>query len=369
MKILHVMASCSRSSGVAQVIMSYYRRIYRDVTFDFLLFWQEDASFEEEILSCGGHVFYTGKPGVRDISAYLRTVDDFFSQHRGEYDAVHLHELYLNTLIFPIAKKYGIKTRIAHSHTTKFSDQWSHAVRNRLLCLPISLLATDFFACSRAAGSAAFGSKVVSEHRLYVLSNAIDPQRFIFSADGRGALRKEFGLEEDFVVGNIGRFSPQKNHELLLRIFQKLLEKKPNARLLLVGDGSLKDAITLQARRLGIMDRVVFAGERSDVGALLSAMDCFVLPSRFEGLGIVLVEAQCNGLPCIASDVVPEEAEILPSFCRLSLRDRPARWADAILCAEPRTSDTENLIFAAHFDIAQEAPRLLEKYDALIRKN
>ncbi len=362
MKILHVMASCSHASGVAQVMMSYYRRIYDSVTFDFLLLWDEEDSFKEEISALGGSVYFTGKPALRDIPDYCRKIDRFFREREGEYDAVHLHELYLNPFIFPLAKKYGIGTRIAHSHTTKLSYNKIRALRNRILYLPVNHLATHFFACSKAAGRVAFGRKTVDEGRLYVVNNAIDPQLFAFSPSDRENSRKEFGLRDEFVVGHVGRLSPEKNHAFLLAVFREVLEARPDARLLLVGDGSLMNSLREQASRTGIRDSVIFAGQRSDVGALLSAMDCFVLPSLSEGLGIVLIEAQCNALPCVASDAVPEEARILRSFRTLSLNDDSAQWTKAILGAGEREKEAVAAITAAGFNIFDEAPKLLEKY-------
>ena len=368
MRILHVMASCSRASGVAQVIMNYYRQISKDVVFDFLLFWREEDSFEEEIHSLGGMVFYTGKPNLKSIAGYIRKLDSFFKSNQGKYDAVQLHELYINSIIFPLAKRAGIKIRIAHSHTTKYSEKSFNAIRNRLLYLPIKMTATDFFACSKDAGKVAFGNRIVESGKLYIVNNAICIERFFFSFDNRNKKRQEFGLEDVFVVGHTGRFSPAKNHEFLLKIFQEVLKRRPASKLLLVGDGKLKRQIQEYAKIIEIDDHIIFTGQRKDNNELLSAMDCFVLPSVSEGLGIVLIEAQSNGLPCLASSVVPDEAKVLSSFKSIDLSKGESYWAEEILKANERTADANIAMTNAGFNIIVEGPKLEKKYKALTER-
>ena len=366
MRILQVMASCSRSSGVAQVMMNYYRHISDQVVFDFLLFWREEDSFEEEIRELGGNVFYTGKPSISTVIDYIRRIKDFFHNNIGVYDAVHLHELYINSIIFPIAKRNGIKVRIAHSHTTKYSEKKSNALRNWLLCLPINYNATSYFACSTDAGITLFGKRIVNKQKLYVVNNAIDCSKYIYSEKSRDAIRREFDLADDFVVGHVGRFSPVKNHKYLIRTFMKVVEEKPRSKLLLIGEGALKGQIKSLVNENNLQNNVVFIGQRKDIGDFLSAMDCFVLPSLFEGLGIVLIEAQCNGLPCVASSEVPGEARILSNYETVSLDSGYNTWAAKIIQSNGREINAYEKVTNAGFNIFVESPRLVEKYKNLI---
>lgn len=370
MKILHIMASCSIESGVAQVAMSYYRNISDDVTFDFLLYWDVPNSFKEEIERLGGTVYVTGKPGVKSAVSYLRQLDCFFSEHEGEYDAVHLHEVYLGSIIFPIAKRHGIRVRIAHSHTTKLSERKFGEIRNKVLYFPVKWVATHFFGCSKAAGEAAFGAGITGGPDFYLMKNAIDTERFEFSDAGRAHVRTEFGLGDCPVIGHVGRFCTQKNQQFLLEIFAEIRKKKPDAKLMLVGNGPQFADVGARAAELGLADHVMCPGARKDIGACLSAMDVFVLPSIFEGLGIVLVEAQCNRLPCVASTQVPMEAKILSGYQSISLEEAPSVWADAIIsCCGAREERAVCKVADAGYKIQNASHMLLDKYKQLCNES
>ena len=371
MRILQVMASAARVSGVAQAVMNYYRHICTDVTFDFLVYWDKGDTFRDEIISLGGRVFLTTEPSVRHLRSYWHEIDNFFAAHAPDYDAVQLHDLYLAPVIFALAKKHGVKVRIAHSHTNKLSEHALGVARNWLLYRSLPWLATDFWGASRWAGISAFGKRIAESDQFTVIRNAIEPNTFIFNTEDRTRIRAEFGIgENDFVLGHIGRFVPQKNHAFLLRVFAELKCQRPDSRLLLVGDGgSLRDAVIAQAARLGIEDSVILAGLRNDIGALLSAMDSFCLPSRFEGLGIVLIEAQANGLACVASNNVPPEAAILPSYRCLSLDNSPKTWAEALLASDSkRDLNAPQQVTEHGFDITYAAPALMEHYKRLVQR-
>lgn len=363
MRILHVMASCSKGSGVAQVVMRYYRQMHTEVTFDFLVYWDVEDSFKEEIEQYGGHVYVEGKPGITQMPAFARRFGEILTEHEEAYTAVHLHDLCLNLALFPVAKKHNITRRIAHSHTTKFSEVWLNALRNRVLFYPVRFLATDFMACSYSAGEVVFGKKICNGSRFNIIKNAIDPSKNLYKQEEREKILKELGIESGLVVGHVGRFSPQKNHFFLLDVFFEVQKIVEDAKLLLVGDGPRFYEIKQKSEELGIGHKVIQTGVRSDVGALLSAMDVFVLPSIFEGLGNVLIEAQCNGLPCIASSVVPQEAAVLPSYQTLALDQSAKDWAQAIVdCANGREAQPQEYLEQTGYDIVSAANKLLQIY-------
>lgn len=367
MRVLQVMSSCGYRAGVAQVVMRYYRNIHREIDFDFLLYWDVEGSYKEEIQAYGGKLFFTGRPGLRQMPAYIRWVDRFFAEHGKEYDAVQLHEIYLNSIILRAAKKYGVPVRIAHSHTTKLSDSRLRAVRNAFLYLPVKRYANVFFACSADAGKAAFGRGILKDERFHVIRNAIALEEYRFSPENRKRIREEMGLkEETLVIGHVGRFAPSKNHCFLLELFCELLKQKTEAKLVLVGVGEDMQKVQQRCEELGLSDSVLFTGLRKDVPAVLSAFDLFCLPSRFEGLGLVLVEAQANGLACLASDGVPEEARVLPSYRRLALRAGAGRWAEELLQMDTqREADTDGALAASGFDIVPESEKLMGLFSEL----
>lgn len=362
LKVLHIMSSCPLNSGVAHVVMRYYRELHEKITFDFLLFRDLSPSFREEIEALGGTVFTTGKPSIKTLGKFRKTLNQFFSEHASEYEAVHLHEVYMAAFVLPVAKKHGIKILISHSHTTDYSDKKLSALRNRLLYALGKKHANTYVGCSKAAGITAFGNDIVSNPSFYVLKNPFDTQSFAFSEDNRQKIRAELGLSpDDFVVGHIGRFSPQKNHSFLIDIFSELVKLKPCAKLVLVGEGRLMEETKEKCNRLGISERVIFCGHRKDTNAVLSAFDYFCFPSVFEGLGLVLIEAQANGLPILTSTTIADEAKVLPSYKQFDLSDGPAKWTRTLAeSAARRDTDALRLIADAGFDIRREAHQYIE---------
>ena len=193
------------------------------------------------------------------------------------------------------------------------------------------------------------------------MNNAIDTQRYIFDSDTRERMRKEMELEDSFVIGHIGRFNYQKNHEFLIDIFNEISKKEPKARLLLVGDGNLRPEIESKITRFGISDKVIMTGVRSDVPDLLQAMDCFVFPSHYEGLPVTVVESQAAGLKCFISEAVTREVDIT-GRCEFLHIDNPKGWADKILSCNLKKVDTYEQIKAAGYDINTTAKQLQKFY-------
>lgn len=267
-----------------------------------------------------------------DFIAYLKALRKFFQEHPC-YDAVHLNSSSKNVFVLYYAKKAGIPVRIAHSHSIDYSSNnmlWK--VVGDVLKYPLRKVATHYLACSQIAGEWLFGKSAVKNGKVKIVKNAIAVDDFTFHQEWRDQLRKDLHIENKFVIGCIGRFVPLKNHQFLIHIIYELKKKEENVCLLLIGTGVLEEELRGRVKSLGLGDNVIFLGFRTDRNKWLSAMDAFVLTSSFEGLGIVLIEAQAAALPTFAPlHVVPIEAKISSLLSFVSLEESPETWADRIL--------------------------------------
>lgn len=364
-KVLHFVSTPSIGSGVMSVIMNYYRHMDRSrIQFDFLCFIPCKDSYEAEINELGGRVFFIPKPGssLKSIWHIYR----FFCEHQNEYGYFHNHEVYLSFFLKPLVMYCEIPTFIVHSHATKYSDRRVAAIRNQMLCFPISFMKCEKFACSKAAGAFLFGKKTIQNCAVHIVHNAIEVEKFMFNNKWREQLRRQFDIEDCFVLGHVGRFVPQKNHIFLLNVFARISETMPKVKLLLVGDGPLKNEVQEYCQKLGIEKNVLFVGQRKDIEKVYSAMDVFVLPSIFEGVGISLIEAQANGLMCVASDEVPQEAKIMNYVKFLPLI--PEYWETELkrLMRDCQRTEQENIrdqFYEMHYEIEAESQWLQKYYE------
>lgn len=265
-----------------------------------------------------------------------------------------------------IAEKMGVPVRIAHSHlTVQTSDRIKIAISN-LFTASLKKTATGYFACGKAAGVYMWGSEIANSSKLYVMRNAVDAQRFQFSDSIRDEYRKKFGFGDKTVIGHIGRFNEQKNHLFLINIFKAYLNIDSTAVLILIGIGELEQQIRELVIKNEMQNNVIFLGQREDVRELYNAFDVFVLPSLYEGLPVVGVEAQANGLPCVFSDTISNEVVILPNTKVLKLSDSAQMWAHVIRNLANRKQndrrDAIDLINAAGYNIEVEAEKLRKYY-------
>lgn len=372
-KVLHFVSTPAIWSGVMSVIMNYYRYIDRSkIQFDFLCFMpcQKTESYEKEIQSLGGQVYFIKKPGSSIDS--MKMLVSFFREHTAEYSWLHNHEVYLSFILEPLAKQYGVKNFIVHCHATKYSDRSAAAFRNRILCFPIRFMKCRRFACSEVAGAFLYGKKALKEKKVYLLHNAIDIRKYAFHSETRQQIRNDLNLKDSFVIGHIGRFVPQKNHKFLIRIFSELLKENASVKLVLVGDGPLRQEIKQLCEHEKIDNNILFLGQQKEIGKLLSAMDILVLPSIFEGLGIVLLEALANGLPAFASEYVPSEVNISSTIQFLPLNE--SQWISSLNSFMMQSSGWERqqifqgdrliqLFQEHHYEIRNEAWRLEAYYE------
>lgn len=348
-RVLHVIAGMG-SGGAEAFLMNMYRHTDRTkVQYDFLL--RSDENFyRDELEALGSRVYYTASFPRHFIKNYFQ-VRKILKENR--YDIVHVHAnaLYYVTALVE-AKRQGISCRIMHSHSTSsYFPQFQFV--HELIKKRVHSLASHCLACSDTAGKWMFDSDYE------ILHNAIALSDFEYSETARTEVRQELGISEDaFVLGHVGHFFSAKNHSFSMDVFNCVVQKKPNACLVLVGDGGLKAELQQLAKQYKIENRVIFAGIRKDVGRVMSSFDAFVFPSLFEGLGIVAIEAQANGMQTFASEAVPIEAELTPLMHRLSLELGPEAWADKILDANCTRRETQNQLRQAGYDISLEAKKL-----------
>lgn len=335
----------STNNGVKQYAMNNWNYIDHDkFQFDFALV-RNDPSIASELKQSGAGVKQIVASADADQARYITEVKALLSEN---YDVVHLHtSFWKRLLIEELAVACHVPKIIVHSHTTLVDIQ-EEEKRKKAESLHFALrdqfdlsLATDLCACSRAAADWLFGAQIPRD-KIQIMKNAIDVERFVFAPQLRTAARKKLGLEDQFVIGHIGRFTYQKNHEFLIDTFFKVKKQIPKAKLLLIGEGPLLHSTKEKVTARHLTDDVIFAGQRSDVPDLLQAMDVFCLPSRFEGLGIVLIEAQAAGLPCLVSPYIPEDGIITSLPQRIPL-DSEA-WAEGILTIALERPSRENML-------------------------
>ncbi|MDD3429091.1 MAG: glycosyltransferase family 1 protein [Oscillospiraceae bacterium] len=367
-RILQVVTSMRRG-GLETMIMNYYRNMDRtQVQFDFLVHRSFTAEYDEEILSMGGQIYRMPAITAQNIGSYMKQLQRFFAQH-SEYKIVHSHIDSLSTLPLYAAKKAGVPLRIAHSHNTRFDRDKKLPLRLVSRAL-LPHCANLYWGCGEQAVRYMFGESVYKKGNYTVLPNAIDLNSFAYNELLRRKKRQELGLSEDtFAVGHIGRFSWQKNHTRLLDIFAAIHKQNPNSVLLLAGTGTLLGDTLKKAELLGLKDFVQYLGVCSDTNALYQALDVLVLPSHYEGLPVVGIEAQVSGLPCVFSDVITQEAAIGKPVTYIALEETDDYWAKAVCSLQNTPRKTHTQAFAnAGYSIEPAAQKLQQWYLTNYRK-
>ena len=361
-RILQVVTYMGRG-GLETMLMNYYRKIdHTKVQFDFLVHRDFEADYDNEIKSMGGKIYHISR--LNPINKqYKNELDNFFKQHP-EYKIIHSHLDCMSGIPLKEAKKCDIPIRIAHAHSSNQTKDIKYVLK-LLYKRNITKSANYLFACGEQAGRWMFNTDDFK-----VLNNAIDAKKYSFNAEIRDVRRKEFNIPNDsIVIGHVGRFMAPKNHELIIDIFNKIHFNNPDAYLMLIGEGDLKESIIEKVKELHLEDYVIFTGLRSDVNELLQAMDVFLFPSLYEGLPVSIVEAQAAGLPCLISDKVPIECKKTDLVYQINLNDPVDVWADKVNeLSHIQRRDTYEDIKNAGFDIIENAKWLENFYLDMYKK-
>lgn len=339
-RVLHVFAALD-SGGVANFVMNTYRCIDRNkIQYDFALTGGEKSFMDDEAVSFGARLFYFGDG--KSIEENLRAV----LINEGPFEAIHSHVFFYSGLVLREARKCGVPVRIAHAHNahTGESSSITRKAYEATMRYLINANATVMLGCSEKACRYVFGNSSMGDSRTAVLPDGIDCDRFAFDEETRKKVRSEYGLEDRFVVGHVGHLNPAKNHEKIISVFAEFAKQRADAALMLVGDGELESKVRTKVSELFLDDKVVFAGAHTDVERMYQAMDVFIFPSRYEGFGMAMIEAQASGLACVASDVVPEDTNADGRAVYLPLSEPDEVWAAALLAAPERSTGSANKV-------------------------
>lgn len=346
--------------GVEAVVMNYYRNIDKTkIQFDFICDSDSTNIPYDEIKKMGGKVILV--PPYQKILKYHKKLKEVLKE--GNYKIVHSHINTLSVFSLFAAKCAGIPVRIAHSHSTTNKKEWKKNLLKMVLRPLTVLFATNYMACTEHAGRWMFGNKKYNKNEIYILNNAIDLEKFKYNEQIRLDKRKELDLSEDtFVIGHVGRFVEQKNHSFLIDVFNEVHKKNAKSVLMLIGQGPLVSEIKDKVKKLHLEDNVLFLGQREDTNELYQVMDLFFFPSLYEGLGIVMIEAQCAGLPCVASTEVPKIAQISKNVVFIDLKKNVKEWLKYCKYKNNDRKHLSKLIEESEYNIINEVTKLEDYY-------
>ena len=354
--------------GIENFLLNYYKNMNRDeFVFDVIVHGEKRGMLEGIFEDMGATIYHIPTKH-ESIIQNMRAMKKIIKV--GKYDIVHAHQQVIGFIPMYYAKKAGVKMRITHSHS---ANEEKGIFRKIVKCFLLQLLkknTTNWFACGQDAGRALWGENAIEQKQVHIMKNAIHLEKFIFNPLIREQKREELGIRSELVIGNVGRFSVEKNHEFLVEIFNEIHKINDSSILLLVGRGELEEKVKRQVENLGLRDSVIFLGVRNDVPELLQVMDVFLLPSKSEGLPVVLVEAQTAGLKVIASDIVTKEIKITELITYISLEKSSKYWADQTieLIKNNNKIDPYQQMQLNGYDIKLEAKKMEQYYSEAINK-
>lgn len=330
MKVLQIVGGMD-IGGTETMLMNLYREVHKKVRFDFISYYEKEAYYDKEIEALGGKIITLESPKK---SGQVKSVFNLYKVIRdGDYDIVHAHTLFNCGAAMIAARLAGAKIRISHAHTNldignSFIKKYYFLIMKYL----INSNSTNLLACSNSAGKYLFGDKVVSKNKYKVLPNYVDYKRFL-KCDDKNSIREELGIKhQDIIVGHIGRFVDAKNHKFLIEVLNMMIKKNKRIKALLVGVGPLRKEIEHKIKDLKLENNIYLLGIRNDTEKILNNCDLFIFPSIYEGLGLVMLEAQSCGLPCLVSEAIQPEADLSIGLIKqLNLKDGIDKWSNEAL--------------------------------------
>lgn len=365
LRVLHVLHVLNRG-GAEAMVMNLYRHIDRTrVQFDFLVHSQEKGIFEDEVISMGGRIFRVQAFNGYNLISYYKECLRFFKQHP-EIRAVHGHLGSCAAYYLHAANKCG-KFTIAHSHSAGNIKSF-YDLSYKLFSYPTRWIADQLFGCSTEAGLARYGTYAVKSDRYRNFNNAVDTNQFQFSQENRTTFRTEFGINNNtLIIGTVGRVTLQKNPLRIYSIFKEIIRFQPNVKCMWVGTGEMEEQIKDMISRDCLEDKIIMTGVRSDIPAIMSALDCMIFPSLWEGLPVSVIESQMANLPCVLSTNISRETEISDLLSWYNLSEPDYKWAaEAIRLASIHKNIREHYNFVpaeSGYDINSTAKSLMQFYE------
>ncbi len=369
-RILMVVGSLGMG-GAETLLVNLLKNIDRDVImFDFVCL--DDGAhgvYEDTVKELGSNVYHLPKYKIYNSGSFKKAWERFFNEHP-DYKIIHTHHSSSVAIILKIAKQHGLYC-IAHSHSAGFNHSGLMGLLHKSLTKKTRKRADHFFTCSHPAAVAAFGKEVADDPtRLTMLNNGVLSSNYRYNPEIRKSIREELRLDDDVTLyAHVGRFTYQKNHKYLLKIFAEVLKKDPKSRLLLLGEGELKSEIMLNISNLGLEGKVIIKGIVLNPWDYLQAADYFVFPSINEGLPLSVVEAQASGLKVLMSDTIAKETIITDLVSTMSIEVEPSLWADKLIATKNyKRRDTYQEVIKSGFDISSSAKFMQDYYVNLLKE-
>lgn len=364
LRILHMIGSLNVGGSQTMIINLLENINTKEVQFDFIVDHPSENYFNKKVESYGSRIFYMPNFKLYNILKIRSAWKDFFKKHP-EYKVLHVHVRSYASIFIPIAKKNGLKT-IIHSHSTSNGSGFSALIKNALQ-YPLRYQADYFFACSSDAGKWLFGSNIVNNKNFFIIRNAIDTKKYIANDSIRFEYRQKYNiLYDEIVYIHVGRFHETKNHVFLLNLFSKINDINPKSKLVLVGDGQLRNNIEMKIRELRLEKKIVLVGNVDHVYDYLQMADVFLFPSLWEGLGISAIEAQANGLKCICSNNIPHEVKITDLCVFIPLHNEN-EWLDESINFERLKPNNYDEIKRSGFDVKETAQWITDFYFSIVK--
>ena len=362
-RVLHVLGGLNRG-GAETMVVNLYRAIDKTkVQFDFIIHTSRPQDYLEEVKSMGARVFCFPSFHGKNIKQVLNNWNKFFKEHP-EYKILHSHVRSYASVYLPIAKKYGVKT-IIHSHSTSNGTSRSAKIKT-LMQFPLRYQADYLFGCSQNSGDWLYGKKMSHSDKFYILQNAIDVDSYNPDNYDKEKYIEDLNISGKTVYGHVGRLHPAKNHMFLLEVFKEIHSQNPNSVLLIIGGGELQKSIEAKVEELGLQSSVMMLGSRSDVRELLSVVDCFLFPSKWEGLPLSVVEAQAAQIPCLVSDTVTKEVGVSDLVKYLPIDKGIGIWVEEALNLKVSKHDVNSFIKDRGFDVKASAKWLTDFYTKML---